>query len=246
MMAWDNGGIEPVYLCDSHADQLGDSVKNYELSAVTTGRLIGNKQTGKQHPTTGNAQTGTRDLAPAKPQRIPLSGAPSESSSARLQVIPQPGVPPTVQTVAQVVAPAVPPINALPGAQHSTQIVQHVANPDVQSVVHVAQATPNPSVTVTAPVSGSTNGDSAKSLTSEANGNTVPGESGAYRPALNGTPDQAEEAKNSGSAEPARLCRSRNGERCTCDATVHCPTCGAWFCDAHAEDETWHPCLLTM
>ena len=27
-------------------------------------------------------------------------------------------------------------------------------------------------------------------------------------------------------------------------ATVHCATCGRWFCDAHAEDEEWHPSML--
>jgi hypothetical protein len=27
-------------------------------------------------------------------------------------------------------------------------------------------------------------------------------------------------------------------------ATVHCPTCNGWFCDAHTEDEHWHSCML--
>jgi hypothetical protein len=31
----------------------------------------------------------------------------------------------------------------------------------------------------------------------------------------------------------------RFGERCTGEALVHCPKCGSWFCDAHAEDERW-------
>jgi Domain of unknown function (DUF4386) len=26
--------------------------------------------------------------------------------------------------------------------------------------------------------------------------------------------------------------------------TVHCAKCGKWFCDTHAEDEEWHPCML--
>jgi hypothetical protein len=31
---------------------------------------------------------------------------------------------------------------------------------------------------------------------------------------------------------------------CNYPATVHCPTCDGWFCDAHAEDEQWHSCML--
>jgi len=31
---------------------------------------------------------------------------------------------------------------------------------------------------------------------------------------------------------------------CAFPATVRCPTCGKWFCDAHAEDEHWHSCVL--
>jgi hypothetical protein len=27
---------------------------------------------------------------------------------------------------------------------------------------------------------------------------------------------------------------------------VHCAKCGRWFCDAHAEDEEWHPCMLPL
>jgi hypothetical protein len=43
-----------------------------------------------------------------------------------------------------------------------------------------------------------------------------------------------------------RLCQgvSPNDEPCDYPATIHCPTCGRWFCDAHAEDEEWPPCLL--
>jgi hypothetical protein len=31
-------------------------------------------------------------------------------------------------------------------------------------------------------------------------------------------------------------------EPCDYPATLHCAKCGRWFCDAHAEDEEWHPC----
>lgn len=248
MMAWDNGGIEPVYLCDSHADQLGESVKNYELSVATTGRLLANKQLdGKSHQITGNGQSQTRDVAEAKPQSIAPSGAPAYSSPALakvdVQIVAPPDLQPSAQPGAQTVTQIVAPLHLHTGPQPGTPIV---APPPVQAPAPLALTNPNSSVTATAQVSGSTNGEPAKSLANQANGNAVPGETEAYRPALNGTPDRAEEAKNSDSAEPTRLCRSHTGERCTCEATVHCPTCGAWFCDAHGDDEQWHPCLLTM
>ena len=43
-----------------------------------------------------------------------------------------------------------------------------------------------------------------------------------------------------------RLCQgvSPNDEPCDFPATVHCSTCGRWFCDAHAENEEWHSCAL--
>ena len=37
---------------------------------------------------------------------------------------------------------------------------------------------------------------------------------------------------------------SPNDEPCDYPATVPCATCSKWFCDAHAEDEEWHPCML--
>jgi hypothetical protein len=37
---------------------------------------------------------------------------------------------------------------------------------------------------------------------------------------------------------------SPNDEPCDYPATVHCAKWGRWFCDAHAEDEEWHPCML--
>jgi hypothetical protein len=52
--------------------------------------------------------------------------------------------------------------------------------------------------------------------------------------------------KEDESADLERLCQgvSRGCVACTYPATVHCTTCGRWFCDAHAEDEQWHPCML--
>src|SRR5271167_2678636 len=31
---------------------------------------------------------------------------------------------------------------------------------------------------------------------------------------------------------------------CDSVATVHCGICGRWFCAVHAEDESWHTCVL--
>jgi hypothetical protein len=44
-----------------------------------------------------------------------------------------------------------------------------------------------------------------------------------------------------------RACQAVSSDGDTCNlipATVHCPNCGEWFCEAHAEDEHWHPCAL--
>jgi hypothetical protein len=38
---------------------------------------------------------------------------------------------------------------------------------------------------------------------------------------------------------------SRDDEPCNQPATVHCPDCDLWFCDAHAEDEEWHACVMS-
>jgi len=54
------------------------------------------------------------------------------------------------------------------------------------------------------------------------------------------------EEKETESTDLERLCQgaSPKDERCDYPATVHCATCRRWFCDAHAEDEEWHPCML--
>ena len=102
-------------------------------------------------------------------------------------------------------------------------------------------------VVVRDPVRGLTSGDSAKPLVNEAIGNTSPEDFEAYGTALQRVkPSEAKEEKEAESKNPERLCASRYGERCTCQATVHCPICGRWFCDAHAEDENWHRCVLTV
>lgn len=52
--------------------------------------------------------------------------------------------------------------------------------------------------------------------------------------------------KEGESEDLERLCQgvSPGDAACNYPATVHCPTCDGWFCDAHAEDEQWHSCML--
>jgi len=54
------------------------------------------------------------------------------------------------------------------------------------------------------------------------------------------------EEKESESADLERLCEgvSLGDAPCNYQATVQCPKCNGWFCDAHAEDEQWHSCML--
>jgi hypothetical protein len=51
-----------------------------------------------------------------------------------------------------------------------------------------------------------------------------------------------EELSEEEGSELEQLCQgvSPNDEPCGYPATVHCPTCKRWFCDAHAEEEEWH------
>jgi hypothetical protein len=46
--------------------------------------------------------------------------------------------------------------------------------------------------------------------------------------------------------EAERSCQavSPNDEPSDYSSTVLCPPCGRWFCDAHAEDEEWHACVV--
>jgi len=37
---------------------------------------------------------------------------------------------------------------------------------------------------------------------------------------------------------------SPTAEPCNAAATSHCGICGRWFCSVHAEDETWHICVV--
>jgi len=48
------------------------------------------------------------------------------------------------------------------------------------------------------------------------------------------------------SEDRERQCQavSPSKEVCGFPATVRCTLCKKWFCEAHAEDEQWHACVL--
>jgi hypothetical protein len=58
--------------------------------------------------------------------------------------------------------------------------------------------------------------------------------------------DQPVRRQEPESIDSERVCQavSRNDEPCDFPATVHCPQCGRWFCEGHAEDDEWHSCVL--
>lgn len=96
---------------------------------------------------------------------------------------------------------------------------------------------------VPAPVPDLPSGNSTKVLADESNGDMAREDFEAYGTVLQRVGLSTSTAQGE-SAGLERLCASRYGERCTCEAVVHCPRCGRWFCDAHAEDEKWHHCAL--
>ena len=55
--------------------------------------------------------------------------------------------------------------------------------------------------------------------------------------------------EESANTDLERLCQGTGTSpgvgSCTYTATVRCPTCSKWFCDAHAEDEQWHQCMMS-
>lgn len=183
-MSWEKGGNEPVYLCESHADQLALSGNHGESSVAMRAQSVGNHQ-----PKEGDGQTQKREIAATNPKSLPAPGS-------------------------------------LADAQ-------------------VGEAKTNLSVRV--PVPDLRDGESAKGPVNEAIGNVIREDFEAYGIALQqGKPHTAAEGEQPESGDLGHMCRSRNGEPCTSEATVHCPTCKAWFCDAHAEDEGWHPCVLAI
>jgi hypothetical protein len=57
---------------------------------------------------------------------------------------------------------------------------------------------------------------------------------------------KAQRARDNPSAKAKPLCEgvSRVDEPCNSPATVQCEKCDRWFCEAHAQDDQWHPCLF--
>jgi len=96
---------------------------------------------------------------------------------------------------------------------------------------------------VPVPVPDLTSDNSTKVSANESNGDMAREDFEAYGTVLQKVGPSTSTAQSEGLVLE-RLCASRYGERCTCDAAVHCPRCGRWFCDAHAEDEKWHQCAL--
>ena len=131
--------------------------------------------------------------------------------------------------------------------------VNHPTEPSKKSIAPIGPAEAQVGLpkkdlaTVAAPVRDVASGDSAKALTNEATGDAAREDSDVYRTALQGVkPSTATEEKQADRADLEHTCVSRYGERCSCDASVHCPKCGRWFCDAHGEDEKWHNCALPI
>lgn len=55
------------------------------------------------------------------------------------------------------------------------------------------------------------------------------------------------EEKSHDGEEQERPCQAVSPKEVICGfpATVRCTICNKWFCEAHAEDELWHPCALS-
>jgi hypothetical protein len=186
MVAWENGGNGPVYLCDTHADQLGPYNKDSEESLPQTPVRAGSNQ-----PADGDGQTQNREGAATNPKIFAPSGGPPDPQVASTK-------------------------KDLPAARAT-----------------VCDLAP---------------GDSApKTFLNEAIADITREGSDVYTTAphrmKSSTGTVESEAQR---VDPEHVCVSRYGERCSCEAVVHCPKCGRWFCDAHAEEEKWHSCALPM
>ena len=174
MISWANGGVAPIYLCESHVAQVGRSARRSEGVLAMT------------------------------PQSVP----------------------------------SIPPRTAeeLPSIRQSPR-----QSPDAQ----VSSGTDHLPV-VKASLPDLASGDSAKVLVDEAAGNTAREDFEAHGTVLQLVKSSAATEEKQAEADLERLCVSRYGDRCSAEATVHCPRCGRWLCDAHAEDEKWHPCPFTV
>lgn len=173
MVSWENGGIAPIYLCESHAEQFRRLGKNSESVRATTPQPIGGKPPAEQ------------------PKNSIPSGGPADAQAG-------------------------------PGKEHAEAV--------------------RPPVPVVPP------GTPAKVVADKDTRNAARENFETYGTVLQrAKPSMAAiEEKQAEAADLERICVSRYGERCTCDPAVHCPKCGRWFCDAHAEDAKWHPCAFVI
>ncbi len=173
MISWEKGGVAPIYLCESHAAQMGSSMGSSHESSVRV-RATMTQPVPSSHPR-------------GQPNRSVSSGGPAD---------------------AQV------------GSGKKDLAV------------------------IGAPASDPASGDFAKAVVNEPMGSMAREDFEAHGTALK--PHSATEVKQAENADLERVCVSRYGERCTCEATVHCPKCQRWFCDAHGEDEKWHHCAFLI
>jgi hypothetical protein len=168
MLSWEKGGVAPIYLCESHAVQLG--MDSQSVTAPLPQSVSSN------YPT-------------EQPKAASPSGGPADAQAG-------------------------------------------FGKKDLADV--------------TAPVRDVASSDSAKTSVNEAIGNVAREDSEAYTTGLQRAKPSATEERQAERTDLEHICVSRYGERCTFDASVHCPKCGRWFCDAHGEDEKWHACALLI
>ena len=70
MITWENGGVAPIYLCESHAATLGPSGRNYEGALAKTAQSVRSIQ-----PTQDHGDTQTIDAAGTRPKTPVPSGS---------------------------------------------------------------------------------------------------------------------------------------------------------------------------
>lgn len=171
MISWENGGAAPIYLCESHGNQVGPSRENGDGVLTTT-------------PPSVRSNHATEQL------KSPIPPAPPSDAQVGLE----------------------------------------------KKDLAVAKA----------PASELTSSDSHTVLADEPLGNMPRENFEAYGTVLKlAKPSTATEETQPEYSNLVHVC-SRYAERCSYEATVHCPKCGKWFCDGHAEDGNWHPCVLTV
>ena len=191
MSCWENGGVAPIYVCESHAVELGGAAK-YSEGVKATATATANAKAPPPVPGNRPAEQPKSSISSGIP-----SGAPADAQVGKAK---------------QVASPT----NDLA---------------DVRTAV--CDIAP---------------GDSApKALLNEAIADITPEGPDVYTTAPHGMKSSTATVESEAQrVDPEHICVSRYGQRCSCEAVVHCPKCGRWFCDAHAEEEKWHSCALPM